>query len=443
MRHLVRLCIESHRFMLRRTVNLYRESFSGLRAEVWYLSLVLLINRAGAMVIPFLTVYLTSQRGFSYIDAGLIMSSFGFGSVVGSYVGGWITDRFGFYRVQQWTLIGGGFLFWLLGQQSSFWGMSISIFILSTVLDAFRPANQAALAFYSNPQNRARAYGLLRLAVNLGFSMGPVLGGLLIAGLGYQWLFIVNGLSCFGAALAFRLLLPPGRLAEGEPQPDEQEHGPSAYRNKPFLAFIFFLAMGAVAFMQFFSSLPVYLKEELGYAESQIGLLVTLNGLMIVFMEMPLVHKLGQRFRSLGIIAAGYLLIGVGFFVLEGASWLPVFAVIFMVLITIGEMLSMPFASTFTAEVAPRSRRGQYMGLQSIGWAVSFIVAPSLGLQWAHHFGFQSLWYLASGLAAVAALGIFLVSRYGNLPSGRHHAEPASKTPAGERAPLDEPAIWE
>jgi len=416
--------------MLQRTINLYRESFEGLRAEVWYLSLVLLINRAGAMVIPFLTVYLTSKRGFTFEDAGLIMSSFGIGSVLGSYVGGWITDKFGFYRVQQWTLVGSGFLFWALGQQTTFWGMSIGIFVLSTVMDAFRPANQAALAFYSNPKNRARAYGLLRLAVNLGFSIGPVFGGLLIAGLGYQWLFIVNGFSCLFAAVAFRLLLPPGRLEKGEEEPDNSGIlADSAYRNIPFMVFVFFLMLGAVAFMQFFSSLPVYLQQELNYSEAQIGLLVTLNGLMIVFMEMPLVHKAGQRFRSLGIITVGYLFLAVAFLLLQGAVSLPLFAVAFMVLITIGEMLSMPFASTYTAEIAPRSRRGQYMGLQSIGWAGAFIIAPSLGLRWASAYGFSSLWYLASVLAAISAVGIFFVDRYIRRPPKRRLGQDENLAP--------------
>lgn len=426
--------------MLNRTINLYRESFAGLKPEVWYLSLVLLINRSGAMVIPFLTVYLTSQRGFSLEDAGLIMSSFGVGSVLGSYVGGWITDRFGFYRVQQWTLIGSGLLFWVLGQQTSFWGMSLGIFVLSTVTDAFRPANQAALAHYSNPENRARAYGLLRLAVNLGFSMGPVLGGLLIAGLGYEWLFIVNGFSCLFAALAFRLLLPPGRQEAKEPEAEEQLDGPSAYKNIPFMVFIFFLMLGAVAFMQFFSSLPVYLKDELGYNEAEIGLLVTLNGLMIVAMEMPLVHLAGRRFRSLGIIAVGYVLLGISFFTLQGASWLPIFAVVFMVFITIGEMLSMPFASTYTAEIAPVSRRGQYMGLQSIGWAGAFIIAPSLGLRWAAEFGFASLWNLACILAMIAAAGIWAVEHFSDLSNGPQQPEKAAFR---EAEVLDESTMFE
>jgi len=398
--------------MLHQTAQLYRESFAGLRREVWYLSLVLFINRTGAMVIPFLTVYLTSRRGFSLSDAGLIMSCFGLGSVLGSFVGGWITDRFGFYRVQQWTLVGSGLMFWMLGQQSSFWGMCLGIFALSVVTDAFRPANQAALAFYSHPKNRARAYGLLRLAVNLGFSMGPVLGGLIIAGLGYEWLFVVNGFSCLFAAVAYRLLLPPGRAEATISDQPERLVGPSAYRNRPFMLFVFFIMLGAVAFMQFFGSLPVYLKEQLGYTEGQIGLLIALNGALIVAIEMPLVHKMGQYFRSLPIIIFGYILLAIGFILLQGAAWMVIFGVAFIVFITFGEMLSMPFASTFTAATAPVSRRGQYMGLLSIGWAGAFIIAPTLGLRWAEAFGFSSLWRLAAGLALVASLGIYLVDRF-------------------------------
>lgn len=397
--------------MIKKAAQLYLDSFSGLKREVWYLSIVLLINRTGAMVIPFLTVYLTGERGFSLVDAGLIMSSFGFGSVAGSFIGGWITDRFGFYQVQQWTLIGSGLLFWVVGQQETFWELFSSIFILSTVTDAFRPANQTALAFYSTTENRSRAYGLLRLAVNLGFSMGPLIGGALIAGLGYHWLFIANGLSCLLAAAAFRLLLPPGRQAEKEEQTSVQEKSLSAYKNIPFVFFVFFLMLGAVAFMQFFSSLPVYLKDHLCYTESEIGGLISLNGLMIVFMEMPLIHKAGERFKSLPLIAFGYLLMGIGFFLLQGAAATVVYAILFIIFITLGEMISMPFSSTYTAAIAPEDRRGQYMGLMGMSWAVAFILAPTLGLYWAEHYGFMSLYYLAVALLCVGGLGIHGIHR--------------------------------
>lgn len=397
--------------LLQRTINLYRESFAGLRREVWYLSAVLLINRAGAMVIPFLTVYLTSQRGFTLQEAGLIMSSFGVGSLVGSYVGGWITDRLGFYRVQLVTLVGSGICFGVLGFMESFWGMVLGIFALSLVTDAFRPANQAALAYYSHPQNRARAYGLLRLAVNLGFSIGPVLGGIVIVALSYRWLFIINGLGVLAAALAFRLLLPPGRQEEvAAANTGEALHGISAYRNRRFLAFIFFNLLGITAFMQFFSSLTVYLKEQLGYTEGEIGGLIAINGLMIVVIEMPLVHKAGERFRPLGIIRTGFLFLAAGYLALTWAEVGSLAPLLFIVLITIGEMLSMPFASTYAAAQAPVSRRGEYMGLLSIGWAGAFILAPSVGLRWAEHFGFGSLWVLAASLSLVSALGMWLLN---------------------------------
>lgn len=395
--------------MLKSTLNLYRESYAGLRKEVWYLSLVLLINRMGAMVLPFLTIYLTVQYNFSLIDAGLIVSSFGFGSVAGSYVGGWITDRWGFYRVQLWTLIIGGFLFWVVGLQETFWEFWISIFILSVVLNGFRPANQTALAYYSNPENRTRAFGLLRMTVNLGYSMGPFFGGILIVSLGYKWLFIINGLSCLLAALTFLLLLPRGRQEEKKKEKPTTKNSVSAYANIPFMTFVFFLMIGAVCFMQMFSSLPIYLKEHLSYTEQDIGLLMVLNGLLIAIVEMPLIHKLGQRFNSLPLIAVGFILMGLSFYFLNIAGWASVFVIIYMILLTFGEMLSMPFASTYTAAIAPEERRGEYMGLLGIGWAVAFIIAPTLSLWWAENYGFFSLFWFSLGLGMVSGLGIYVI----------------------------------
>lgn len=397
--------------MLQQTVQLYKDSFSGLRREVWYLSLVLLINRSGAMVIPFLTVYLTSVRGFSYGDAGFIMSAFGFGSVAGSYIGGWITDRFGFYNVQQWSLVGSGFLFWVLGQQTTFWGLCLGIFLLSTVTDSFRPANEASLSYYSKPENRSRAYGLLRLAINLGFSIGPLMAGALIYWSGYSALFIVNGVSCLLAAVAFRLLLPPGRQPPKQHEPEAYHSTPSAYRQPMYLLYVFFLMLGGVAFMQFFGSVPVYLKEKLGYSEGQIGSLIAINGLMIVIMEMPLLHKAGQRYRSLPLIAVGYAMLGLSYVFLQGAAWSVAMSLAFIVFVTIGEMLSMPFASTYASSIAPASRRGEYMGLLSMSWAGAFILAP-MGLRWAEWYGFSSLWWLAVTLAAVATVGIIWIDHY-------------------------------
>ncbi len=369
------------------------------------------------MVIPFLTVFLTGQRGYSLQDAGIVMSSYGFGSIVGSYVGGWFTDRTGFYRVQLWTLIGSGLCFWVVGQLDTIVTMSIGIFVLSMVTDAFRPANQAAIAYFSTKDTLSRSYGLLRLAINLGFALGPVVGGWLIAGLGYAALFWANGLTCLFAAIAYKLSFPKriesvqaakdeGREMDALPASDR-----SAYRDWLFLFFVLLISLQAIAFMQFFSVLPVYFKQDWQYTELQIGYLFTLNGLLIAAVEMPLVHVAERRARILPIIAFGGLLVGLSFVVLAsfGGSLWP--AVFFIIIITFGEMLSMPFMNTWVAARAPIARRGEYMGLQSIAWALAFIIAPSFGLAWAERWGFEGLLWVMGAVGLLSGLGFLLVEK--------------------------------
>lgn len=372
------------------------------------------------MVIPFLTVFLTGQRGYSLQDAGIVMSSYGFGSIVGSYVGGWFTDRTGFYRVQLWTLIGSGLCFWMVGQLDTIIGMSIGIFVLSMVTDAFRPANQAAIAFFSTKDTLSRSYGLLRLAINLGFALGPVVGAWLIAGLGYAALFWANGLACMFAALAYKLSFPKRiELAEvvKEEIPDlaaAPSGDRSAYRDWLFLFFVLLISLQAIAFMQFFSVLPVYFKQDWQYTELQIGYLFTLNGLLIAAIEMPLVHLAEKRAKVLPIISFGGILVGLSFVVLAGLGGSTWPAVLFIIIITFGEMLSMPFMNTWVAARAPAARRGEYMGLQSIAWALAFIIAPSLGLAWAEHWGFGGLLWVMGAVGLLSGLGFLLVEREGS-----------------------------
>lgn len=401
--------------MLHQLTQLYVTSFSGLRREVWYLAIVLFINRSGAMVIPFLTVYLTTSRGFTLQEAGWVMSAFGLGSLVGSYVGGYLTDRIGFHKIQQLTLIGSGLLFWVLGQMDSLLEMATVIFLLSILTDAFRPANQAAVAYYSKVENRSRSYGLLRLAVNLGFSVGPFLGGVLISLVGYTSLFWVDGLTCLLAAVAYRLLLPPGKTRPTEES--EMEQTPidqSPYRDIPYVFFVVCILFFAIAFMQFFGSLPLYLKKNLAFSEWQIGLLASLNALIIVFSEMPLVHQLSLRFRPLGIIALGCGLVGIGHLALLGSNlWIVAAPIVYILFITFGEILAMPFASTFAAARASAQRRGAYMGLLSIAYSLAFIIAPTLGMWVADNYGFQVLWIVTAGFAALATLGILVLLQTG------------------------------
>ena len=194
---------------MKRLLTLYLNTFKGLSREVWWLALITLINRAGTMFIPFLSLYLTEDLSFSTSTVGSIMTAFGLGSVVGSWLGGKLTDKIGYYKIMVFSLIVSGLLFIYLQYLKTVISLSIGIFVLMLVADMFRPAMFVALSAYSKPENKTRSVTLIRLAINLGFSAGPAVGGLIIAGLGYNGLFWVDGITCILATLLLIQLLNP------------------------------------------------------------------------------------------------------------------------------------------------------------------------------------------------------------------------------------------
>jgi MFS family permease len=403
--------------MLRKALHFYGDSFRGLSRSVWILSLVMLVNRAGAMVLPFLTVYLTSELSFTLPQAGWVMSCFGLGSVLGSYTGGKLTDRFGYYPVQFWSLVLTAFMFWSLTLVTTFAGFCTVIFLTSFIADAFRPASMVAVAAYSREENRTRSFALIRLAINLGYAIGPALGGLIALTQGYFWLFVIDGLTCLAAALIFRIYLNPRRApAEEEPVVAGMAGGTGrVWKDRRYLFFILVTVITGMVFMQLLSTLPVYWKEQVGLNEAQIGGLFTLNCLLITLLEMPLIFVLERKGGLHRVMALGALLIGLTYLALIlGVSAGVIIASV--VLITFGEMLNFPFANAYAVKTAPVDRRGEYMALFTMAYSVAHIFAPQLGLQVAAHLGFDVLWYILTLLG--------LISMWGYLRLGRPAAEP-------------------
>ncbi len=373
---------------------------------------VMLINRSGTMVLPFLSLYLTQHLHYSVEQAGIVLALFGMGSLLGTFLGGKLTDRIGFYAIQVGSLLFGGIMLILMQFIVRFEWLCVTVFIFTALGDAFRPANSAAFAFYSNQGNRTRAYSLNRLAINLGWAVGGGLGGLL-ASVDYRLLFWVDGLTCISAALYLVYALPA-------PKRDTSVHhasdgtlaaARSPYRDGLFLLFTACLFLYLTAFMQFFSLLPLYFKTYLGANESRIGLFMALNGLLIVVVEMAMVYSLEQRVKQRLIISAvGALLTGVALFILTLTRW-PGIAWLTIILLTVGEMLAMPFLLTFAANRSEERNRGQYLGLYSMGWALSQVCSPLIGSQVAERFGFQTLWMVMLGFTIVSAAGFLLVNR--------------------------------
>ena len=198
--------------MISSTVNLYRNAYSGLTRRTWMLSVVMLINRSGTMVLPFMTLYCNS-RGYTATQGGLAVAIYGVGSLFGAFLGGRLSDKFGFYYLQFAALFFGGIMFLILGQMNSYLSICICIFFTSMVNESFRPANSSAIAYYSTPQNRTQSFSLNRLAINLGWGVGSALAGML-ASVSYKLLFWVDGFTNIIAAIVLLILLPKVTLAQ-------------------------------------------------------------------------------------------------------------------------------------------------------------------------------------------------------------------------------------
>lgn len=388
----------------------YLDSFKGLSKEVWWLSLITLVNRAGTMVIPFLSLYLTQSLGFTLENVGAIMTSFGLGSLVGTWVGGKLTDIVGYYKVMLISLVATGFLFIAIQFLDGFWPICIGVFILMAIADAFRPAVFVALSAYSKPENRTRSVTLIRLAINLGFSAGPALGGIIISSLGYGGLFWVDGITCLFAGLLLLIILNPKKTTILVNV--KQQSPKSAYGDTTYLIFIAAMVLFGFAFVQYFSTVPVYYNEVHQLSEFQIGLLLAMNGLLIFVLEMPLIKYIESRaWSKTSNIIIGLFLTAISFALLNLSAWTGIL-VIGMLLMTIGEMIAFPFSNAFAMDRARRGNQGEYMALYSMAFSIAHIFGHNSGMRSVSSFGYEITWY---GIMVVCFLGILLLLMLKNI----------------------------
>ena len=388
----------------------YINTFRGLSKEVWWLALVTLINRAGTMVIPFLSLYLTTNLEFSLDDVAWIMTAFGLGSIAGSWIGGKLTDMIGYYKVMVFSLLLSGLLFIGFQFLNTFTSICIGIFILMTVADMFRPAMFVALSAYSKHENKTRSVTLIRLAINLGFSAGPAIGGLIITTMSYGGLFWVDGITCMIAAIVLLNVLHPkkAKILDMEINPNPK----SAYKDKPFLIFFFAMVIFGVVFLQFLSTLPYFYKEGVGLSEFEIGLLMALNGILIFVFEMPLIKWLEQKgYTKVGLMIFGLLLTTLSYLFLM-YNTLIVLIVVSMIIVTFGEMIVFPFSNAFSLKRSKRGLQGEYMALYSIAFSISHVFAHNLGFQMIDNLGFDNTWILMVILGCIGLVLLILLKKF-------------------------------
>lgn len=389
---------------MKKFYNYYIENFRGLSKEVWLLSLVTFINRAGAMVIPFLSLYLVNEKGFTLPQVGWIMTSFGVGSLFGTWVGGKLTDSIGYYKVIVLSLFFGGLGFIGLQFLDTFYGICAGVFALIFVADAYRPAIFVACDAYSKPKNITRSIALIRLAINLGFSIGPLIGGIIIAKINYDSLFWIDGLTCIIASGLLFVVLKPKKRQPGETKEVIVKEGVSPYRNALYMLLFAIMILNGIMFVQYFSVVPLYYEQAHFLSEDLIGLLLFLNGFMIVVFEMPLVGWL-ERINISKTMATfwGIVFLALSFIVLNMSDWVGVL-VIGMILMTLGEMIGSPFSNALAISMAPKGRKGSYMGLYSMSFSFSHIFGHNGGMNLVNSYGYDTTWYVFFGVLVLVAL---------------------------------------
>lgn len=396
--------------MIQKAFLKYISNFQGFSREIWILTLVTFINRAGTMVLPFLSKYLHEDLHFSLSQVGTIMVFFGFGSMLGSWLGGKLSDTIGFYKIMIFSLLISGLMFFGLRFITSFYGLCISMFLIMTVSDMFRPAMFVSLGAYAKPENRTRALTLVRLAINLGFAAGPALGGLIIMSVGYKGLFWVDGATCILAILIFWLKVKEKKKST---YLDKEHPGDvlveSVFKDKIYWLFLTSTLIVGIMFFQLFTTIPIYHREQFGLTELQTGLLLTLNGVLVFFLEMPIVNYIEKNKKDkLKVIILGCFLMTISLFLMLVNTWSGIL-LIMMLFMTFAEMFNFPFSNAFALSRAPKHHQGRYMAIFAMSYSLAHILSAKLGMVIIDEYGYQSNWLFMGTLGVIGTLiGIYV-----------------------------------
>lgn len=393
--------------MITAALNTYKNAYSGLTRRMWLLSVVMLINRSGTMVLPFMTLY-CSSRGYTAVQGGIAVATYGVGSLVGAFLGGKLSDKFGFYYMQFISLFLGGIMFIILGQMNSFLGLCIVIFFTSMVNEAFRPANSTAIAYYSNAQNRTQSFSLNRLAINMGWGIGSALAGIL-SEISFNLLFWVDGFTNIASAIVLLLILPKVTVAEQHQlhtHHEKKSKTASPLRDKTFMIFVGFKVLFAFCFFQLFTTVPLFFNEDLNLSRATIGIIMAINGIIIAIFEMVVVFHLEGKRPYLRFMMYGTLLMALSYWMLN----LPlqngvIVATSAMLMITIAEIIAMPFMNSWYILRTTPANRGQYAALYTMAWSSAQVIGSLSGTSIAHAIGFNNLWWIIGGICLVTAWG--------------------------------------
>ena len=372
-----------------------------LPRPLWFLYAGQFFNRFGSFVITFLVLYLT-DRGYTAADAGMAVGAYGAGHLASSAVGGYLADRLGRRGTIAISMYSSAAAMLALSQAESIGAITFLTGVAGFAAELYRPASSALLSDLVPPEQRVTAFAMYRLAINAGFAAGPAVAGLL-AEESFVWLFVGDALTSaiFGTVVLFA-------IPETKPSDSAPDDAPRAItvmiKDRAFMLFLGASLLTTFVYMQSTAGFPLHVRNE-GFSSAAYGLLISLNGVVVVLLELPLT-AITKRLPARPVMAFGWILLGAGFGLTTFAHSIPFLA--FTVFVwTLGEIVNAPVGSAYVAALAPVHLRGRYMGTWGLTWSAGLMLGPVLGTRvFAAGPGF--LWGACAVLCAMAAALVML-----------------------------------
>jgi MFS family permease len=393
-----------------------KHPWSGLKnipRNIWLISVTTLINRAGMMVLPFMALYAVEELEVSAARAGLILAFYGIGAFISAPFAGKLSDRLGAVNLMRISLISSGIFLIIYSFVTSFIAFLALTLIWAVIAEAFRPASMSFISNEVSADKRKTAFALNRLAINLGMSIGPVIGGILST-INFSLLFYVDGITSIAAGvyLIYAGIKEHARV-EKEPRINLKDEPPkkkfTILGNRKFIYYLIAIIPVQIVFFQHIGALPLFVVEQLMFSKSTFGFLMAINTVMIILIEVPLndAMRMWPDWKSLML---GAILTGIGFGITIFAfnTYILIFSI---VLWTFGEMIFFPSAGNYVAENSPENMRGEYMGYFQMTFSFSFMIGPLLGTVILEDFGATVVW------AGTFILGMITAAMMLNLKS--------------------------
>ncbi len=365
----------------------------------------------GALLFPFFALYITERFGVGMIEVGFIFSLFSAGSIISGIVGGALADKYG----RRITLLIG---LVISGVGSIFMGLVDNLnafFILAAILglvgDIGGPARQAMVVDLLPSEKQTEGFGIMRVAMNLAVTAGPILGGFL-ATQSYMLLFIADAVSSLITAIILFIVIPETKPEKPEDEPEETVIKTiigykEVLKDGIFILFLSVSAIMVIVYMQMNSTLSVFLRDVHGFIPQSFGLLLSMNAFMVVLFQFWIAKRI-SKYAPMKVVAIGVLFYAVGFGMYGFVSAVYLFFIA-MIIITIGEMIVSPIQQTMVAKFAPEDKRGRYMAMFGFHWAIPSLFSVLLAGLVMEYIGPNWVWYFAGILSLIAAVGFWLL----------------------------------